>query len=569
MKSLRLAFAILAVAVPVAAWQQPAAEPPANEPPASIFGEQIEVRVVNVEVVVTDKEGNRVSGLAPSDFLLKVDGKTVPVEYFSEVRGGQAIAPGAAAAAESLPGLPALAPGTPVGTSYLVFIDDYFSLQPRRDEVLRSLKDTLSRLRPEDRMAVVAWDGRSLDMLSTWSSSERILSRAVEQALGRPALGLQRLAELRSFDTTQRMNTSIGVVPSPRASFSRQLTIEEVAYSEQLANQVGRTVNAAVSTLRGFASPPGRKVMLLFSGGWPYSPADYALNDPNRVNTYSKDVPRGEELLRPLTDTANLLGYTIYTVDVPGVEVRGADASEASPQDTIGINLREQEVHASLEYVAEGTGGKALLNSLREQALTTAESDTRSYYWLGFTPGWQKNDQRHRVVVETTRPGLRIRSRDSFLDLSRKTEVTMMVESAMLFGSPPGATPMPIQIGTPVKEGRKEMVVPFTLAIPVASLTVVQLEGKHVAELELRMAAVDENGDRSDVPVVPLRMSLEQAPPKEAYLRYDTKVRLRSIPQHLIVAIFDPLSGHLLTAEADVKPATKKAEAKKPDTKKP
>ena len=43
-------------------------------------------------------------------------------------------------------GLPSLAPGSPVGTSYLVFIDDYFSVTQRRDEVLRSLKDDLGRL---------------------------------------------------------------------------------------------------------------------------------------------------------------------------------------------------------------------------------------------------------------------------------------------------------------------------------------------------------------------------------------------------------------------------------------
>jgi hypothetical protein len=135
----------------------------------------------------------------------------------------------------------------------------------------------------------------------------------------------------------------------------------------------------------------------------------------------------------------------------------------------------------------------------------------------------------------------------------------MVVESAMLFGSPPGAIPMPMQVGTPVRDGRKEMVLPITLAIPVAGITVLPLDGKHVAEMELRVAAIDENGDRSDVPVVPLRMSLDQAPPAEAHLRYDTKIRLRRIEQHLIVAIFDPLSGRILTAEADVKPDAKPA----------
>ncbi|HSF43419.1 MAG TPA: hypothetical protein VLT87_26710, partial [Thermoanaerobaculia bacterium] len=88
-----------------------AQQPPAQEAPPSVFGEQIDVRVVNVEAVVTDREGNRVQNLGPSDFRLKVDGKVVPVEYFSEVRGGQAIAvSGTEAEAPPVPGLPSLAP---------------------------------------------------------------------------------------------------------------------------------------------------------------------------------------------------------------------------------------------------------------------------------------------------------------------------------------------------------------------------------------------------------------------------------------------------------------------------
>src|SRR3954453_15240570 len=128
------AVALLAAFLaPAAAQQPPAANQPANQPPPSIFGETIEVRVVNVEVVVTDKQGNRVAGFTPSDFRLKVDGKVVPIEFFNEVRGGSAIAL-AESEASAVKGLPSLAPGSPVGTSYLVFIDNLFSLPPRRNE---------------------------------------------------------------------------------------------------------------------------------------------------------------------------------------------------------------------------------------------------------------------------------------------------------------------------------------------------------------------------------------------------------------------------------------------------
>src|SRR5436309_1811249 len=126
--------ALLASTLPAGAQKAP---PPA---PPSIFGEQIEVRVVNVEAVVTDRQGNRVAGLKPGDFRLEVDGKPVAIEYFNEIRGGQAIAPGPREESSPVKGLPSLAPGSPVGTSYLVFVDDFFFVGPRRDELLRDLK---------------------------------------------------------------------------------------------------------------------------------------------------------------------------------------------------------------------------------------------------------------------------------------------------------------------------------------------------------------------------------------------------------------------------------------------
>jgi VWFA-related protein len=553
LQTLLLSGALLIAALPADS-QTPGQAPAAKdaETAPGLFGEQIDVRVVNVEIVVTDKQGNRVAGLGPADFRLRVDGKEVPVEYFSEVRGGQAIAPDTASGQAPVPGLPALAPGNPVGTSYLVFIDDFFAVTPRRNEVLRSLKDQLTLLGPDDRMAIVAYDGREVTMLSSWSNSERALGRSLEQAIGRPSYGFQRLAELRNFETSQRVSVSVGSVANVRSAFARQLDLEEIGYAQHLGEQESRVVAAAVSTLRGFASPPGRKVMLLLSGGWPYSPADFAVNNPNRP-VLNRDVPNGEDILRPLTDTANRLGYTIYPVDVPGLETNGPDASLAGPSDG-GLNIREQEVHGALEFIASQTGGRALLNSLRVESLPGAAEDTRSYYWLGFTPTWQKNDKRHKVQVDVTRPGLKVRSREDFLDLSRKSEVSMMVESAMLFGNAPGASPMPMQVGKPVKSGRREIEVPITLAIPGDLITVVPLNGKQVAELELRAAAVDVNGDRSSIPVVPLKLSADAAPPKGAFFKYETRIKLRNLKQHLIVAVFDPLSNHILTAEAEVAP---------------
>jgi VWFA-related protein len=518
--------------------------------------------VVNVEAVVTDRQGNRVTDLKPADFRLLVDGKEAPIEYFTEVRGGQAVAPEQGEVSTGVPGLASLAPGSPVGTSYLVFIDDFFSIAQRRNEVLRKLQDDLGRLGPEDRMAIVAYDGRDLTMLSTWSDSAHDLNRALQQAIARPARGLERVTELHTFESSRRFSAGAGPgVGSPRSATANILSFEERDYAQLLARQISDEVAAASSTLRSFAAPPGRKVMLLLSGGWPFRTVDYVVNSFTRT-IMTREAPEGEELLRPLTRTANLVGYTLYPVDVPGVEAASADASEpgVAPSSTASSTslgsstLREREIEDSLDYIAKETGGRPLVNGLREAAFEQAAGDTRSYYWLGFTPNRQRNDKRHVVRVEVRRPGLSVRSRDSFFDFSREAETSMIVESAMLFGNAPGAAPMPVELGTPTRAGRGLLEVPVTLTIPADAFTPVEMNGKYVAKLELRIASIDDRGGRSQIPSLTLNLSGDKPPAPGSTLPYPTKLHLRDAFQHLVFAVFDPLSGKVTLAQADLVP---------------
>jgi VWFA-related protein len=545
MTRLRILTLALCLLLPAMAPAQP---PAADEPPASAFGEQIEVRVVNVEVVVTDKQGNRVPDLQPADFRLTVDGTEMPIQYFTEVRGGQAVAPADAAETAPVSGLPSLAPGEPVGTSYLVFIDDFFSLDSRRDEVLKLLKADLARLGPEDRMAIVAYDGRRLEMLSTWSGSQRELAQAFDRAMTRRAYGALRMAELRSFRNSQRTSNESGF--GPMTAFRDRLDFEELDYATRLASQVQRSIAAVASTLRGFAAPPGRKVMLLLSGGWPFSVSQYVTADPTRQVMNRSEVPTGEQLFGPLADAANRLGYTVYPVDVPGLDNGDAPGEFASMAST----LREQEVHSGLQHVALQTGGKPLINEQRRSVFESPVADTRSYYWLGFAPEWKGNDKRHDIQVQVLKSGLTVRSRDSFLDLSRKGEVSLRVESAMLFGAPPGTSPMPIEVGKPVNVGRKEMEVPIMIGIPVVGFEALPVDGRYVAELELRVFAVDEKGGASSIPIIPIRVATDEPAAVGKFIRYRTRLKLRRVEQHVVLAIFDPVSGKITTAEVDVAP---------------
>ena len=548
---MRRTFRALAPLLAVSALAiHPAATARAADTPPS-FDEAIDVRVVNLEAVVTDRSGKLVTGLKPSDFRLRVDGKEVPIEYFSEVHDGQALATPAGAPEgkpEAGAAVQGLAEGT-VGTYYLVFIDDYFSIALQRDLVLKGLKADLARLGPGDRMAIVAYDGGRLAMISNWSGSQADLASAFDRAMARKTHGLERVVERRALRSDQEFasQTTADNAPLDLSVTQGGLNNLQLAYAENLVRQVKGDVQAAVSAMRGFAAPRGRKVMLLLSGGWPYSVSSYTSGG----GTPTRELPEGEQLFRHLASTANLLGYTLYPIDVPGIQTGAADAEATGPTPA-AIGSSEQEVEGSLHYLAKQTGGKAILNSNRALALASAKEDTRSFYWLGFSPSWQRNDKTHDVKLDARRNDLRIRTRSGFLDLSRKAEVTMKVESALLFGNPPDGLQMPMKVGTPARSKVGEVEIPLTLALPVDVMTVLPEGNKFAAHLELRFAASDASGNTAEIPTLPVNLSSDHPPVPGKYVKYETKVKLHGKADHLVVAVYDPLSGKLATAETDV-----------------
>lgn len=531
------------------------ATPSPSSPPLS---ESIDVRVVNVEVGVTDRDGNRVTGLGPGDFTLTVDGAPFPVEYFSEVRDGRTQAlPEVPAGAEAAPAAggaaerarPMSAAGG--GTHYLVVVDDYFAIGAQRDLVLTALEHDLSRLGPEDRMAIVAYDGGRLTALSPWSGSQADLSGALDRARLRTAYGPERLAERSSFHNEEILR-SLGDEGTALDLDSRsgQISAGVTAYGVTLLRQIQASAGAAAGAMRAFSDVPGRKVVLLLAGRWPYSVRSFLTGGAGLPR---QELPEGDRVLRPLVDTANLLGYTIYPVDVPGPEGKsGADAEATQPSPPGSALSREIETEQSLLYLADETGGRALLDGKRTDALARVTEDTRTFYWLGFTPRWQGDDRPHRLGVELRRPGLHARARSGFLDLSRQAETSMRLESALLLGSQAGALPMRVEVGLPKRLRRGVVELPLTLELPADLLTALPIGQGYEAHLELRFAATDEGGATSQIPVLPLTLTSGAPPGPGQTLRHQMTIRLRGRADRLVVAAYDPLSNRMATAESSI-----------------
>ena len=535
----RFAILLLAATVAAPALTTPAlagqSAPPAPAPDSS-FGESIDVRVVNVEAVVTDRKGNRMQGLTAADFRLLVDGREVPIDYFTEVQGGEA----AAASPAPKEGAPAAAapvePGEKVGTNYLVFIDDQFSIAAQRNLVLQRLAADLGRLGPQDRMAVVAFNGSQLERLSDWTADRKALAQAFAAGQTRPSHGIQYLAERRSDG-----GGGFGFADSVSAAIHQFW-------------EMGIGMQAVVAAMRGTPAPAGRKVMILMDGGWGTPDvAERQHGAPSAV-----DFPQAEELFAPIFDTANLLGYTLYTVDVQGMDPDSdwADARQAGPVEHPFItDAFERGVHEALEVVARQTGGKAMVNSARLDALARVAADTSSYYWLGFTPQWKADGKHHDVRLEARRTGLAVRARMGFSDLSREEEAQLQAASQVLYRGMEATAPLAVTAGATRRSGWRTLEMMLAVEIPVAALTPLPAEGGWNLAANVSIAVLEGGSvESAKWKTLPVRIHAAALPEAGGSLRWQTLLKLHSSSRKLLVILGGDRGEVLGRGEVEVRP---------------
>lgn len=526
-KAIPSLFAALAL-VPLLA---PAAV--AQETP--FFGEVVEVRVISVEAVVTHR-GERVHGLGRDDFRLLVDKTEVPIEFFEEA---------------GRPGTP------PPGNAYLVFIDDFFSIPARRDPAIDKLRTDIASLRPEDTMAVVAYDGRRLEMLVPPTSDRGELQRVLLEAKERPAFGLQRRSEAaRSASMARQLQRGTPGSFSGTGFAGRTSPIYESL--DDLYSKVERLSTAAASALRGFQGGDRRKVLLMYSGGLPVIALDDYVAPRNRdLDSYN----RTQFVYTNLLETANRLGYTVYPVDLGASPVQHLPTAEVgSVEDSQflrNVAFDNQGLNDDVLYrLASATGGEPMFDGARVPVLRRVQNDLGSYYSFGFRPTWRGDDSDHEVEIQVLRKGHKVRTRSGFADLSRSAQLDLQVESAHLFDAPlPSDASFAIHAEEPRPESAGRMMVDTTFEIPADQVTWARDGSDIVALVEMRIAATDERGNAANVPrqTIELRLPGGAIRPGQKAL-YDASLKLRRRPHRLLVTLYDPPSGRLLAQKINVMP---------------
>lgn len=512
------------------------------------YREKIQVRVLNIEAVVSDRDGVRVPDLDRSRFRLLVDGEQVPIEYFSEIQGGSGI--------QSDNAVPGIDAGEPAGVNFLVFIDNMFAIKADRDVVLKALIERVKNLRAVDRGAVVSWDGELLDILVDWTSSKEQLVSAFETAIKGPSYGARRASERRQFgvDLSAQSRAETRLDAGDRWTLGTQ----ERQYAELLSSQLYGVVGAASATMRGVPDPGGRKLMLVLSGGWPMDVGQYVARDPMRM-VAERNVPRGVELYGPMADTANLLGYTLYTVDVPGdrsnVRARGGAAS-GSPATQAGSFIafsQEGQVHSSLDFLAFQTGGLPFINSDRLAALDEGRQDVRNYYWLGFTPTWTENDEVHEIDVEIVDSDLIVRTRRNFFDLSPRTQIVMAATSSLFVSTEGLSGGMQVSLGAVEKVSKKISQAPLSFSVPLSAVTGVPDGDDNIIQLDVVIVSLDSSGGRTAMPVMPLAFTVPNTASPESTIGHEVNLQMKRKAVKIVVAVYDRNSDKTFAKTINVK----------------
>ena len=466
MRALGLASALVAIVSQApSAQSQEQARPP-------VF--RSTTAVVEVTVIVRDKDGAFVRDLTIDDFEVSEDGAPQQIQTLYLVEGP----PTAAALAAGAPAVaaPAAAAPGPRARRSFVFFFDMEHLSPGGLTRAREAVETFAtgRLLPTDLSgiaAIGAQSGRiSGDHLATLAVAEALKPRSDKLSRERDlaqwprilspleALGIARneervLTEVRDRACQERGINCVSQEADPSASatggvgggkelideaevernvIENELRSKASSYVTESRAAAERAVGALTQLAAGLERIPGRKTLVWMTEG-----------------TWAEDVA---ERAREAAFRAAQSGVAVYTIDPRGLgrsnvgdmqAVAGADVGQAFLQDMDDI----------ANVMATGSGGRAFRNENNlTRALDIIEDDTSTYYVLGYAPSDAGDRSKYRPLkVRVTRDGLDARVRHGFMAPQRVAESTAPI---------PEPEPAPAPAPTPAPEPTPAPVAP-------------------------------------------------------------------------------------------------------------
>ena len=424
--------------------QQPSSAP---KDPGLVL--RVTTRMVLVDAVVLDKEGHPVKGLKSGDFTVVEDGIRQSVASFSEHNSELAhAAPPPVLPPHVTTNRPAVTQANAENGNVAVLLLDGLNTPPQDQIYVKQqmLKFLARQYDPNTKLAVFALTNK-LTVLQNFTQDPLLLRAVLDRYMG------QTPAVARSGG---QMETASASVPPPVVNLPAHATggptgsgpdpglpatlaagganasiFEDIAYmtdrfereSENFARdtRISVTLAALEQIARFMSGQNGRKVLLWFSTGFPFS----VVGDSPSAMEAERDY--GDQIRR----TINLLNdahVATYTIDAGGLVPSSLGDPSISGRDpgkvVLGIDTNRTlatqsfqrfSTHDAMETIARDTGGRYFNGNDLDQAIQSALKESSSYYMLGYYPSKKKWDGKFRnIKLQVDRPGTQLRYRRGY-----------------------------------------------------------------------------------------------------------------------------------------------------------
>ena len=370
------------------------------------------VRLVQVDVVVTNDKGDPVPGLHKEDFEVSEDGKPQTVSTFEEHRG-------AAISQIQLPPLPPHVytnfPLIQSADAINVILLDALNTPTRDQSFVRTqMLKYLRTIPPGTRVAVftLASQLRMLQPVTTDSSELlALLKGSKSQQSGLLASDVENDANDHFVDFLTQEEQG----PPPKtladASVNPILVAKQFIAdinTFQTEQRISITLDALQQLARYLMGVPGRKNLIWLSGAFPTAIfSDPDLPDPfNIIATFQDQIRKTTDLL----SDAQLAIYPMAAEGLASDAIFEADAKEIGqkrPSLAIRDQMKQMQTgttsrdmnHSTMEDLAKDTGGQAFYNTNGlNVALTRVVNNGTHYYSLAYAPTNTTMDGKFRRI---------------------------------------------------------------------------------------------------------------------------------------------------------------------------
>jgi VWFA-related protein len=346
-----------------------------------------ESRIVVVDVVVTDKQGQSVPGLSKDDFHISEDSDPQIVTSFEEHKGA------AANEMKLLPMPPNVFTNFPTtlgADSVNVLLLDLLNTQPQNQAFVRQqVIKYLGEVPAGTRLAVFAL-GSHLRIVRGFTTDFSGLSAALEdKKLGvSPEVSRNLPTEANQYSDAEILRQMRRSQAAPTAIDAVESFQRDEAF-ERASARIEVTLQAFQQIARYLSGIPVRKNLIWFSDNFPVS---FFPDTRGRA-------PKNQENVQKTSDMLTAAQVAIYPVSALGVLADPTfDASK------LAGSRRELETRLSanqivMETIAEETGGRAFFstNALSD-AVKDAVGNGSHYYTVAYSPTNDKNDGKFRRI---------------------------------------------------------------------------------------------------------------------------------------------------------------------------